>query len=77
MSLVARAGIISEAKAAWQGKPVAIGRGLQNGLHHAVGLFLIDLLWFLPILLFNLLIIVGIHKMIVYLIVEYVGICWS
>ena len=54
VSLVARGGIISEAQQAWQGRPVAVGRGLQNGLRHAVGLFLIDLLWVLPILLVNL-----------------------
>ena len=54
VSLVVRAAIISEAQQAWQGQPVVIGRGLQNGLRHALGLFLIDLLWVLPMLLVNL-----------------------
>lgn len=48
ISLVTRAGGISEARLALDGGRVEVGRGLRSGLRRAARMFAIDLLWWLP-----------------------------
>lgn len=48
ISLVTRAGGISEARRALDGERVEVGRGLRSGMRRAARMFAIDLLWWLP-----------------------------
>ncbi len=54
VNLAARGGGIAEAGRAWQGEPVDISRGLAAGVRKSPGLFVLDLIWALPGLLFTL-----------------------
>ncbi len=52
ITLVTRAGIIGEASLAWEGEQVVIRRGLRTGVSRVLAMFAIDVLWYLPIMLF-------------------------
>ncbi|MCP4168098.1 MAG: hypothetical protein GY759_19695 [Chloroflexi bacterium] len=52
ITLVTRGGIIGEASLAWEGEQVAIRRGLRTGIGRVLAMFAIDVLWYLPIMLF-------------------------
>ena len=53
VSLVTTSGLILEADRARSGEPVAVGRGLRDGLGRAGHLFLVQMVWVLPGLLLS------------------------
>jgi hypothetical protein len=54
VNLVARSAIINEAAHAWRNDATDTGRGLRQGARRAVYVFLLDLMWLLPVLLIGL-----------------------
>lgn len=59
INLVMRAATIDQARQAWEGHAPAFAAGLRTGARQLLRLFLLDLLWFLPMLAVTLLVIGG------------------
>ncbi len=59
VNLIMRGATIGEAAVAWGGQITDSGRGLRTGTGRALHLFVLDLLWWVPIALIVLIVVVG------------------